>query len=114
MVPFQWYHTYMVGINRNVRNNSSKRHQNFSFWELTVTVCGEKEPQTHSRNRLYFQLSFIPFFKNVKELGETLIFGLSKKYQNPEIEFYVIFVYDVNTSGVDYAKMWIGGPSSLR
>ena len=32
------------------------------------TVCGEKETQTHSRNRLYFQLS-LPFFKNVKELG---------------------------------------------
>ena len=42
-----------------------------------MTVCGEKEPQTHSRNRVYFQLS-LPFFKNVKELGETLIFGLSK------------------------------------
>ena len=27
-------------------------------------VCGGKEPQTHSRNRVYFQLS-LPFFKNV-------------------------------------------------
>ena len=31
------------------------------------TVCGEKT-QTHFRNRLYFQL-YLPFFKNVKELG---------------------------------------------
>ena len=44
-----------------------------SFWELTVTVCGGKEIQTHSRNRLYFQLS-LPFFKNVKALGKTVIF----------------------------------------
>ena len=73
-------------INRNVRNNSLKRHQKFSFWELTVTVCGEKEPQTHSRNRVYFQLS-LPFFKNVKELGETLIFGLSKNTKTPKSNF---------------------------
>ena len=81
MVPHMhgWY-------NRNVRNNSSKRHQKFSFWELTVTVCGEKEPQTHSRNHVYFQLS-LPFFKNVKELGETLIFGLSKNTKTLKLNF---------------------------
>ena len=78
MVPHMhgWY-------NRNVRNNSSKRHQKVSFWELTVTVCGGKEPQTHSRNRIYFQHS-LPFFKNVKELGETFKFGLSKNIKTPK------------------------------
>ena len=71
MVPHMhsWYY-------RNVRNNASKMHQKSSFWELTVTVCGGKETQTHPRN-IYFQLS-LRFFKNVKELGDTLIFGLSK------------------------------------
>ena len=106
MVPHMhgWY-------NRNVRNNSSKRHSKFLFWELTVTVCGEKELQTHSRNHVYFQLS-LPFLKNVKELGETLIFGLSKNTKTPKLLFNLIF-HDVNTSGVDYAETCVGGHSSL-
>ena len=66
-----------------------------------MTVCGEKEPQTDSRNRVYFQLS-LPFFKNVKELGD--IWSI-KKYQNPEIEFYVIF-HDVNRSRLRGNVRW--------
>ena len=77
----------MVGINLNVRNNSSIRHKKFSFWELTVTVCREKELQTHSRNRVYFQLS-LPFFKSVKGLGETLKFGLSKNTKTLKSIFF--------------------------
>ena len=75
MVPHMhgWY-------NRNVRNNSSKRHQKFSFLELIVTVCGEKELQTH----FYFLYLFL---KNVKELGETLIFGLSKNTKTLKSNF---------------------------
>ena len=97
MVPHMhsWYY-------RNVRNNASKMHQKSSFWELTVTVCGGKETQTHPRN-IYFKLS-LRFFKNVKELG--------RYFDIWTIDLYVIF-HDVNTSGVDYTEMCGGGHSSL-
>ena len=83
----------MVGINRNVRKNSLKRHQKSSFWELTLTVCGGKEPQTHSTNRLYFKL-WLPFFKNVKELGETLICELTKNTKTQKSSLGDIPHYD--------------------
>ena len=77
---------HMHGINQNIRNNASKRHQMSSIWEITVMVCGGKETQTHSRNRLYFQL-YLPFLKNVKELGETFIFGRSKNTKTQKSNF---------------------------
>ena len=67
--------THRKGIN-NSRFGSSQ-------W-----ICWENEPQTHSRNHVYFQLS-LPFFKNVKELGQTLIyyFGLSKNTKTSKSNF---------------------------
>ena len=84
------YRTCIVGINRNVRNNASKRHQKSSLWELTLTVCGGKETRTHSRNRLYFQLS-LPFFKNVKELHGRNFDIWDKNTKTPKSNCMIFF-----------------------
>ena len=70
-------------------------------------LWGKRATNTH----VYFQL-YLPFFKNVKELVRNFDIWTIQKYQNPKIEFYVIF-HDANTSGVDYAETCVGRHSSL-
>ena len=100
MVPHMhgWY-------NRNVRNNSSKR-------ELTVTVCGEKRATNTLQKSCLFS-TFFTFLQKCKRTRRNFDIWTIKKYQNPKIEFYVIF-HDGNTSGVDYTETCVGEHSSLR
>ena len=114
----RWRHDlwpHMHGwYNRNVQNNFEKASKVLP-WDRTVLPWdGLREKRaTNTLQKSCLFSTFFTFLQKCKRTGRNFDIWTIQKYQNAEIEFYVIF-HIVNTSRGDYAETCVVEHSSLR
>ena len=98
----QWYHTCMVGIIETFET-THRRGIKSSHFRSSCSDGLRWKRATNTLQKSCLFSTFFTFLQKCKRTRRNFDIWTIQKYQNPEIEFHVIF-HDVNTSGVDYAE----------